>query len=171
MTPAPARSLRGEGGLASSSGRDGSHGLPEEAARPAAPRANFLSGGTRLSPLVRGSHLRKGLGRDRVSLSGAPGFQVPGQVCSWPANLQPCGLGLESPTPQPGCCTPAWHLPTRSPGQHLALPHRPPPPPKPAWSSPNLGRRELSHQWGLLSRPSHQQHFLERLIRPSSLRR
>ncbi|MEJ1271705.1 laminin gamma 3 [Cricetulus griseus] len=155
-----ARPGRGWRGPVSSSRRYGSLGLPEEPARPAAPGANFLSGGTRLSP---GSSPRKGLGGDRVPLAGLLGSGSRGKCARGPlvssSGSRALSLRLRSRAPaHPTAPAYPGSQSTRSPKAGLEL---------------SLQREEGCEppQWGLLSRPSHQQHFLKRLIRPSSLRR
>lgn len=155
VTPAPARS------------RVAGTSQQQPARRqPPAPRGVRAScGGPRKLPLGRDSPKspgagiipEKGAGRRPGAPCGTPGVQVPGQVCTWPASLQPRGLRSR---------TPAHHTTPVGPGSPPTL-------------SPKAGleqsrpRGEGSEppQWGLLSRPSHQLHFLKRLIRPSSLRR
>lgn len=134
--------------------------------QPPAPRGVRAScGGPRKLPLGRDSPKslgagiipEKGAGRRPGAPCGTPGVQVPGQVCAWPASLQPRGLRSRTPA-HPTTPVGPESPPTRSPKAGLELSR-----PREEGSEPP--------QWGLLSRPSHQQHFLKRLIRPSSLRR
>lgn len=113
-------------------------------ARPRVPGTSQQQPARRQPPAPRGARASCGaprklpLGRDSPKSPGAgiipekggweetgcppcrtPGVQVPGQVCAWPASLQPGDLVLESPTPQPGSCTPHGTRPSRVPADAL----------------------------------------------------
>lgn len=80
--------------------------------QPRAPRGARASCGARCKLPIRrdspksGIIPEKGAGRRQSTPSGTPGIRVPGQVCARPAGLQLRVSCFESPTPQPGSCSP-----------------------------------------------------------------